>query len=53
MLENLKLVGAMKHYTPFHQYLQLNYSNNLSLLRFIEKILGVKPECKEEGEGLP
>jgi hypothetical protein len=54
MLENLKLVCSMKHHTPFHQYLQLNYSNNYSLLRFIERILAVKPESKqEEGEALP
>lgn len=43
MLENLKLVAAIKNYTPFHHFLQNNYTNHVPLLRFIDKILATKP----------
>lgn len=47
MLENLKLIGEMRHYTPFHQFVQLNYSNIEHLQKFISKILTLKPETQQ------
>jgi hypothetical protein len=47
MLENLKLISDMKHHTPYHQFIQLNYSNADHLHRFIAKIITVKPQLQE------
>jgi hypothetical protein len=33
----------MRHYTPFHQFMQLNYASADHLQRFIAKILAIKP----------
>lgn len=54
MLENLKLITSIKHYTPYHQFLQLNYANAEHLHKYIAKIFTAKPETAEgEAATLP
>lgn len=37
----------MKHYSPYHQFIQLNYSNSEHLLKYIAPILSAKPESQD------
>lgn len=47
LLQNLKILKMSKRLTPFHQYLNENYSQNQSLHKYIEPILAFKPETDQ------
>lgn len=54
MLENLKIISQMQQYTPYHQFIQLNYAHEPHLQRYIAKILALRPEAHApDGADLP